>query len=263
MARFAVALPPFLLAASLALGQNPPASDPQALTFAAQSIAAMTGGATISDVTLAGNAVRIAGSDKEVGTVTLMGRGTGESRVDMDFKSSMRSDIRNDNSGDFPQGASVLNGGKPQPWPLHNCLTSPNWFFPELSPLVNRSDQTLTLSYVGQETKQGHSVQHLRTSRYVLRKPRIQAITQQLSITDYYLDSQTFLPLAMIFNFHPDDDAGTNIMLEIDFSNYQNINGIQVPIHIQKLISGGLAMDISISSAVFNNGLPDYLFTVQ
>jgi len=129
MARFAVALPPFLLAASLALGQNPPASDPQALTFAAQSIAAMTGGATISDVTLAGNAVRIAGSDKEVGTVTLMGRGTGESRVDMDFKSSMRSDIRNDNSGDFPQGASVLNGGKPQPWPLHNCLTSPSWFF--------------------------------------------------------------------------------------------------------------------------------------
>jgi len=67
----------------------------------------------------------------------------------------------------------------------------------------------------------------------------------------------------MIFNFHPDDDAGTNIMLEIDFSNYQNINGIQVPIYIQKLISGGLAMDISISSAVFNTGLPDYLFTVQ
>src|SRR6266571_6414287 len=118
MARFVVALSLSLFAASLALAQNPPASDPQARTFAAQSIAAMTGGATISDVTLAGNAVRIAGSDsdKEVGTVTLMGRGTGESRVDMDFKSSMRSDIRNDNSGDFPQGASVLNGGKPQPW---------------------------------------------------------------------------------------------------------------------------------------------------
>src|SRR5438094_7274276 len=141
MARFVVALSLSLFAASLALAQNPPASDPQALTFAAQSIAAMTGGATISDVTLAGNAVRIAGSDKEVGTVTLMGRGTGESRVDMDFKSSMRSDIRNDNSADLRQAAAVLNGDKPQPWPLHNCLTSPRWLVTASSPLVIRSDQ--------------------------------------------------------------------------------------------------------------------------
>jgi hypothetical protein len=40
------ALPHFVLA------QNPVVSDPQALSYAAQSIAAMTGGATISDVTL-------------------------------------------------------------------------------------------------------------------------------------------------------------------------------------------------------------------
>jgi hypothetical protein len=40
-----------LLAHSPLFSQSPPASNPQALAFAAQSIAALTGGKSISDVT--------------------------------------------------------------------------------------------------------------------------------------------------------------------------------------------------------------------
>lgn len=39
---------------TLTFGQNRPASDPRALAFVAQSIAALTGGNSISDVTLTG-----------------------------------------------------------------------------------------------------------------------------------------------------------------------------------------------------------------
>ena len=56
-----------------------------------------------------------------------------------------------------------------------------------------------------------------------------------------YLDGTSLLPVAFhILNVHPDNDASTNIALEIDFSNYQVVNGVQIPMHVQRLISGGV-----------------------
>lgn len=67
----------------------------------------------------------------------------------------------------------------------------------------------------------------------------------------------------MTFNTHPDDDANTNISLEIDFSNYQSSGGVQVPFHIQKLVSNGLALDVTVQSVAMNSGLSDDLFSIQ
>src|SRR5258708_17974535 len=59
------------------LEASPQASAPasttstQAVTLLAQSVAALTGKATLSDVTLTGTARRIAGSDDESGSVTM------------------------------------------------------------------------------------------------------------------------------------------------------------------------------------------------
>src|SRR6266446_5714859 len=64
----------------LGLCQNPPPSDPQALGLAQQSIAALTNGIAVSDMTLTGNATWIAGSDVETGPTTLKVKGAGESR---------------------------------------------------------------------------------------------------------------------------------------------------------------------------------------
>jgi hypothetical protein len=80
---------------------------------------------------------------------------------------------------------------------------------------------------------------------------------------DIYLDFASLLPVAFVFNVHPDDDATTNIGVEIDFSSYEAVNGVQIPFHIQKLISNGLALDVVLSSAVLNSGLPDSYFAIQ
>src|SRR3989475_5059988 len=166
MARFVVALSLSLFAASLALAQNPPASDPQALSFVAQSIAAMTQGAAITDVTITGNATWIAGSDHETGQLTLRAKGYAESRIDFNLSSGTHSDIRNDNGG-LPQGAVIRADGSLRPLPLHNCWINASWFFPASSFLSVTSDPTLIFSYVGQENHEGTSVQHLRVSRYL------------------------------------------------------------------------------------------------
>src|SRR2546426_12222022 len=211
MARFVVALSLSLFAASLALAQNPPASDPQALSFVAQSIVAMTQGAAITDVTITGNATWIAGSDHETGQLTLRAKGVAESRIDLYLSGGTRSEIRNDTAG-FPQGATVGLDGTLRPAALHNCWISPSWFFPALSFLNATSDPTLIFSYVGPETRGGISVQHLRVSRYLVGQhaPEI-ALTWRLSTMEIYLDSTSLLPRAFLFTVHPEVDALTDI----------------------------------------------------
>lgn len=261
MYRLAVAVV-FLFVTLHAAAQSLPSSDAYAVSLAQQSITAMTGGNPITDARLTGTATWIAGSDKETGTVTLSARGVGESRVDLSLSGSTRTQIRNDTAG-YPEGASILNGANQKAWAMHNCQTSASWFFPALSAMAQTADPAQIFLYVGLEKRKGVSVHHLQTFRYApAKRPDITAIREAVSKMDIYLDSTSLLPLAFTFNTHPDDDALTDIAVEVDFYNYQSIGGVLVPFRIQKLISNGLALDISLNSAVFNAGLSDTLFPV-
>jgi hypothetical protein len=238
-------------------------SSSQALSYAAQAMAALTGGNTISDATLTGSATWIAGSDQETGSATLYAKGTAESRVDLNLNGNVRSDIRNDTYG-IPEGASVVDSGSQQLWAVHNCRINASWFFSALSILASTSDPSVVLLYVGQETRNGVAVQHLQSFRAATdNRASIAALNQSLSTMDIYLDSTSMLPIAITFNSHPDDDALTNIAIEIDFSNYQSFSGVEVPSHIQKFVNGGLALDVAVSSAVFNTNPSDSLFAIQ
>ena len=264
MARCRFAVPLILLFVSVVSAQNPPQSDPQALALANQAMAALNNGVAVSDVTLTGNVTWIAGSDNETGTATLQAKGTGESRVDLNLSGGSRTEIRNDVASTFPQGASIENGGSQQPWALHRCWINASWFYPTLSFLSATSDPSLIFSYVGQEHRGGTSVQHLRLYRYLAsQKPAFAAVTQRVSTADFYLDSTSLLPVALVFNAHPDDDAYTDISIEIDYFNYQTINGVQVPLHIQKLVSGGLALDAAVTGVSVNSGLSADLFAIR
>jgi hypothetical protein len=67
MARCGFAVPLILMLGPLTFAEVPP-SDPQAVAFASQAIAALTSGIAVNDVTLTGNATLVAGSDTETGT---------------------------------------------------------------------------------------------------------------------------------------------------------------------------------------------------
>ena len=260
--RLAVGLSLCLLVAFFASAQNPPASAPQASALATQSIGALTNGTAISDVNLTGNVTSIAGSDVETGTGAFVAKGTGESRVDLTLSGGMRSEIRNSSNG-FPQGAWISNGGTSTAYAQHNCWTDAAWFFPALTSF-SASDPSIVLSYVGLENRSGLSVQHLRAYRYISSpSTEVTAQTQQLSSTDFYLDSVSLLPLAVEFKVHPDNDMNTDIRTEVRFADYRAVNGILAPFHIQRLVNGGLVMDMTIISAAVNSGLPDSLFNIQ
>ena len=238
-----------------------PVSDPQAVAYAAQSILALTGGTPIADAKLTGTATWTVGSDNQSGSVTLMGKGTSESRTDLGLSGGNRTEIRN-SFGGFPQGAWVGSDGVSHSYAMHNCWTDANWLFPVLSSLSN-TDPNIILSYVGLESRSGVSVQHLRSYRALFQSISSDALTEQLSTMDFYLDATSFLPVAVTFSVHPDDDANVTIPVEIDYSNYQITNGAQLPLHVQKFLQGGLVLDLVITSASPNTGLSDSNFNIQ
>jgi hypothetical protein len=237
----------------------PTASDPQAVALASKAMAALTGGVAISDVTLTGTATRTAGSDVEEGSTTLKAKGTGESRVDLATSAGTRSDVRNSTSG--PAGFWVGLDGTKHAMVGHNCLTDASWFFPALSILSQASSTGVIATYVGQETRETTSVQHLRLVSQLSSTPDAASPLAALSSEDIYLDSTSLLPVAILFNTHPDNDAAVNITVEIDFSNYQKLSGVLVPTKVQQLLNNGLFLDITIQSAAVNSGLSDAPFT--
>jgi len=252
----AIALVSIALACRAASAQNPPTSDPQALSYAAHSIATMVGNVSISDVTLTGS-VTWNGSD--TGTATLRALGTSESRTDLALTSGTHTEIRDASTG-LPQGQWVSQSGVAGPIAYHNCATDAVWFFPALGSLS--AGPNTVLSYVGQESRNGVTVQHLQS--YIFRSRRTSAVSwQQLSTTDFYLDATTLLPVAITYSAHPDNDAITNLAVEVDFSSYQTINGIAVPMRIQRYLQGSLLVDVTVSAASFNTGLALSTFAIN
>ena len=133
-----VAVCSFLYSPS-ATGQNPPPSDPQANSFAAQSIAAMTGGTTINDATLTGN-VTWNGSITDSGTFTLRALGQDESRMDLALSSGALTEIRDAQTG-VALGAWVLPDNTAGNFAPQNCWTDCRLVFSCTRSLVNGADR--------------------------------------------------------------------------------------------------------------------------
>jgi hypothetical protein len=244
----------FLLFALCANAQNP-SSDPFAVSLAQQSVAALTGGATITDVTINANVTSVLGTDYETGTATFKAKGPSESRVDLSLAASgIRSDVRSLANG-APSGAWNKNGAASTQYAGHNCWTDAAWFFPAFGALSQTGNSSFIFSYVGQELRGGVTTQHIHVYQY-----QQSSDVQRLSAMDFYLDPSSFLPLAVAFQLHSDEDMNINIPVEIDFANYQLVNGVQVPFHFQQQLNGSLTLDSTVTGVVFNTGLLDSAF---
>jgi hypothetical protein len=85
----------------------------------------------------------------------------------------------------------------------------------------------------------------------------------RLSATDVYLDSSSYLPVALGFSVHPDNNLLISIPVEVDYSNYQIFEGVRIPFHIQKFLNGSLFLDLTIQNVVLNSGLATSAFSAN
>lgn len=242
------------LTSPLWAASSAPLSDAQAVAFAAQSVNAMTGGNAIVDVTLTGSVTRIAGSDQQTGTATLLAKGLVESRIDLNLSGGNRSEIRNGNASNL--GNWVGPDGAIHTIALHNCFTDTSWFFPALGSLAAvTANPNVVLLYAGQQA----SLQHIQAYTYNPGLPNAPA----LSTVDFYLDAKTLLPSVVMFNEHPDNDQTLNIGVQVMFSDYRKVNGAMIPFHIQRYVNNSLTLDVQLTSASLNLGVADSNFNVR
>ncbi|HVB87699.1 MAG TPA: hypothetical protein VNK23_13655 [Candidatus Dormibacteraeota bacterium] len=280
-AAFLVAVP----ASAQTTSTAPATSDPQAVALVQKSLAALTGGLAVTDVTLTGSSRRVAGSDDETGTATLEATSAGDSRVELSFGSGNRVEIRNHAGAPLPNAlppAVPLPSAAMQPQPvgawsgpdgvLHgmaqqNTLTEAAWFFPAQAVGDIAKAPLWVLTYVGPETHDGVSVVHIQAAQEI---PAIANAPQQvvdsilrLTRTDLYFDPNSLLPVALAFNTHPHNNAFVDIPVEVRFSNYQSVNGVAVPTDVQKYVNRGLVLDLQFSKVTLNSGLTASAFALQ
>jgi hypothetical protein len=243
------------------VSQPVPTSDPQALSLAQKSMAALTGGTAITDVTISANVTSLLGSDNETGTGTLRAKGIAESRIDLSSPKGSRSEVRHTANG-VPAGAWATNNTPATAIAQHNAWIDAAWFFPPLTSLSQTANPLFVFVYVGLEQHGGLSVQHIR-SYQVPALAVTDSFIPSLSTMDFYLDPSSYLPLAIGFNQHADNNIGVSIPIEIRFANYQAVNGTQIPFHFQQLMNGSLILDATVTSAAFNTDLQDSTFILQ
>jgi hypothetical protein len=238
-------------------------SSPQAVTLLAQSAKALTGSTPVNDVTLTGTAEWIAGSDDETGTVTLKALTTGEASLAINLRSGTISEVHS-SIANGPAGSWVGTDGTIHEMAMHNGWTDAAWFFPAFSSAFS-SNQNLQIAYIGQESLDGGSVQHIRLNRIVPGDATgtPSSLVSHLSQTDLYFDVQSSLPVAVKFNIHPDNNAAIDIPVEVKYSNYQSVGGVMVPFHVQQFIQNSLHVDIQLTNANLNSGLTTSQFQVQ
>ena len=226
--------------------------DPQALSVISSSLKALTGSVTVTDVILQTTATYVAGSDEETGTATLTASGNQESLVQLYLSGGTRQEIRNG-----PAGAWIGPDGAVHSMATNNCWTDASWFFPVLTLEAVAANPQESVSYLGPDTSKGATLLHVRVANALSgQDATLTALIASLSTMDIYFDPQSFLPLVLDFTVQPDAGINTNIPIEIRFGNFQNINGALVPLQIQKYLQGTLLLNLVVSSAAIDSGVP-------
>jgi hypothetical protein len=248
--------------AKSATAQQATASAPQATALLQQALTALSGSHPLTDVTLTGTARRIAGSDDETGTVTVKALAAGAARMDLNLSSGPRSETMNISA--LPAGSWSGPDAVAHRIADHNLmLIDPAWFFP-LFPISRGLATGYAATYIGQEARNGKSVQHIAiTQTSGVQIPAGAPSLPHLSQMDFFLDATTLLPAAATFNIHPDNDAGRDFPIEVQFSDYRNVNGVQIPFHVQKSLNNSLILDLQFSSAAVNTGFSAAEFAVS
>lgn len=254
----------FLVFSPLGTGQTPgtttPAtSDAAAVLLAQKSIAALTKGNSVVDVTLTANVTSIFGSDNEIGTGTFSAKGTMQSRVELRLSGGTRTDVRSVTNGS-PAGAWGKDGAPPTAYANHNCWTDAAWFFPALSSLMQTSNPNFIFKYIGQEQHGGVATQHIRVFQ---TDQQDNGTLQRLSTSDFYLDTNSAMPVAVGSYAHADSDMNIDILSEVRFANYQTVSGIRVPFHLQRMFNGGVVLDVIVTGVTLNTGLLDRSFILR
>ena len=238
-----------------------PASDSQAVFLVSEAQGALTGNTPVADLLLKADLNWIAGGTKSSGIAVLKAKGSKAARVDISGDSIKRTEMHNHTNG--PDGRWAGADGTNHTIAMHNCWTPAAWFAPHAI-VQEMTEPDAVLQFIGQEIRGEVAVDHVRMYRANNEKnPQLMRDLERLSRIEVFFDAKSHLPVAMVFDTHPDNDANRDIPIEIRFGDYHTTSGFMVPFHIQRFIQGVLNADLTITSVAVNSGLVETEFALQ
>jgi len=211
---------------------------------------AFSGITPVSSAVLTAVVRAYAGSQQSSGQATLTASADGSSSVVLQLGSGERSESQDT----FANGQGCTwtgSDGQTHTPAAQNCLLPVAWFLPEVSLFSTQQPSSGTLSA---EASNGNGpVLHWAMSP----APGISASQlnslPSLGSYDLHVDPLTGLPSSLTYDLHPDNNAADNIPVSVAYSEYQTINGVAIPFHIQRYLNGTLSLDITLSNAVITH----------
>lgn len=201
----------------------------------------------VASVHMSGTANWTYGSDQQTGTVTLQAKANGQSRMLLQLSSAPRLETQNAFSDSTRQCTwsgidAVVHTSAP-----HHCWTDTVWFLPQMTMQLGGGAPDDSASATVAPDGKTVRIHHERRPVDVRDNGTAKLLTH-LSAVDLDIDAASGLPLALNFATHPDNDAGTDIPVKVQFSDYRSISGVTIPFHIQKFINDSLVLDLQISN---------------
>jgi hypothetical protein len=220
-----------------------------------QLSAAFSSGQVIQSVQLTGTANWYAGSLTDSGTVNLTASTVGSSQMQLALATSGQKTESQTGIGSAAECQWSGEDGVAHPVAQENCWKPALWFLPAFSFQASLMPSNLEVNDLGFGTigSSANSYRHLQSQLVFsgAAGASVTAITQRSTI-DLGLDPTSFLPSVLTYSVFPDNGARIPVTIEIRYSNYQAVNGAQIPFHIQRYVNGALQLDILISSAQIN-----------
>ena len=215
---------------------------------------AFSGGQVVQQIQISGTAAWTAGSLEDSGTVSLTASTDGSSQMQLALVSTGTRTEAQTGAGSNAECQWSGADGVPHAVSSNNCWRPALWFLPTLSlqPSLITSGIEIADLGVGPVGTSGNSYRHLQAQLLFSGFPSvIGGSFGQQSTTDLGLDPTSLLPAVLAYSVQP-DGFSTPIAIEVHYSNYQTVNGVQIPFLIQRYVNGSLQFAIVVSSAQIN-----------
>jgi hypothetical protein len=232
--------------------------DPRAIQILTQVLSVAGGIAAVTavqDYTGTGTITYNWAGDQVPGTVTVMGRGTAQFRLDATLSNGVRTWAVSGGNGFI----SEINGTTHM-IVSHNTFNLGSLTLPLTYLCFALNNTSTSIAYIGLETINGEQVQHIQTQTIFGPSVDPLGMLWALSKRDFFIDASTFYVASTLDMNHPDNSWAVNYPHVMQYSNYRSVSGILVPFAISETNSGQTSYTIQLSQVSFNSGLQDSNF---
>jgi hypothetical protein len=238
-----------------------PTRDPQALTILGQALSAGGGLqaiAAIQDFTGNGNITYFWTDQPVQGSVTVRALGVSNFRLDQNLPSGTQSWVASEAGGSEKKADGTIFD---LVWANQVKRLSLTWPVALVAAAANNA--SIQVTYNGQTSYQGRSVYDVRIQQILPSIVDPNGSSSAQTAQDFFIDCSTYSILGLRDQLYGQSSRQQPQAHEIQFSNYQTQNGVQIPFTVTEFITGQETWTLQLTSISFNSGLTSSDFVLQ